>query len=184
VVLVASVVARAAGVESEKGLQTLGLASFLHDIGLIHNSDDEDDLYAKDEEKFYDESMVVEKVESKKIYGDEKAMYESLWQTHPDRGACMIESECELPPLVAQIIRQHHGLRDKREGRSRGIKTHPMAEILEISDEFVRLMTKFTHQGRANKDVLAKKLLQVVQEYPRRTRDPFLEVFGHTKKFL
>ncbi len=184
VVLVASVVARAAGVESEKGLQTLGFASFLHDIGLIHNNAEDDELYNKNEDKFYDESMVVEKVESKKIYGDEKAMYESLWQTHPDRGALMVESESELPPLVGQLIRQHHALRDKREGRSRGLNTHPMAEILEISDEFVRLMTKVAHQGRANKDVLAKKLLQIVQEYPRRTREPFLEVFGHTKKFL
>lgn len=70
VVLVASIVARNAGIETEKGLQTLGLASFLHDVGLIYKSDD-DDMYKDNEEKYYDEGQIVQKLESKKIYGDD-----------------------------------------------------------------------------------------------------------------
>lgn len=182
VVLVASVVARAAGVESEKGLQNLGLASFLHDIGLIYENVDEDDLYSKNEEKYYEESVLLEKLASKKIYGDQLALYQNLWQGHGERGAKMLEEEKDIPPIVGQIIRQHHALRSKREGWAKNGTVHPLAEILEISDEFVRLMAKFENQGRVNKEVLISKLLQIVEEFPRRTREPFLEVFGFTKK--
>jgi hypothetical protein len=182
VVMVSSIVARAAGVETEKGLQTLGLAAFLHDLGMIYRNENEEDLYNDGKEKYYDESFVVEKLASKKIYGDEKTLFESLWFNHADRGARMLEQEKDLPPLVAQIVRQHHSQRDKREGRARPGTVHPMAEILEISDEFVRLMKKFEEEGENNRDILISRLLQVISDFPRRTREPFLESFGFTKK--
>lgn len=182
VVLVASIVARNAGIETEKGLQTLGLASFLHDVGLIYKSDD-DDMYKDNEEKYYDEGQIVQKLESKKIYGDEKSLYEMLWHQHAERGARMIENEEGIPSLVPQIIRQHHSQRDKREGRAKGGSVHPMAEILEISDEFVRLMHKFEESNEtSNRELLFSRLLQIVSDFPRRTREPFLDAFGFTKK--
>lgn len=182
VVMVASIVARASGIETEKGLQTLGMASFLHDVGLIYKNEDEEDLYNDGKEKFYEESFIIEKLSSKKIYGDEKNLFESLWWNHPERGARILENEKELPSLVPQIVRQHHSQRDKREGRSKGGAIHPMAEILEISDEFVRLMKKFEEEEGQNREVLISKLLQTVSDFPRRTREPFLESFGFTKK--
>ncbi len=184
VVMVSSIVARASGIQTEKGLQTLGLAAFLHDVGMVYKNEDRDDLYNDGKEKYYDESFVVAKLASKKIYGDEKNLFESLWYNHADRGARMLEQEKDLPPLVPQIVRQHHSQRDRREGRSSPGSIHPMAEILEISDEFVRLMKKCEEEGKdnSNKDILISRLLQTVSDFPRRTREPFLESFDFTKK--
>ena len=95
----------------------------------------------------------------------------------------MVENEEGIPSLVPQIIRQHHSQRDRREGRSKGGSVHPMAEILEISDEFVRLMHKFEQRDEtSNKELLISRLLQTVSDFPRRTREPFLEAFGFAKK--
>lgn len=181
VVMVSAVIAKAAGIETEKNLEALGLAAFLHDIGMVHEAD-KDDMYSDGQDKYFDEPEVVEKIMSKKIYGDEKALYEKLWDTHPERGARMVEDIEGLPPMVPQIIRQHHGLRDKKAGRLKGGAIHPLAEILELSDEFVRLMQKFGDADADKKKVLINRIMDVLSDFPRRTREPFLEAFGFTSK--
>lgn len=181
VVMVSAVIAKAAGIETEKNLEALGLAAFLHDIGMVHEADN-DDMYSDGQDKYFDEATVVEKIMSKKIFGDEKNLLEKLWDTHPDRGAKMVEGIEGLPPMVPQIIRQHHGLRDKKAGRLKGGAIHPLAEILELSDEFVRLMQKFGDADADKKKLLMNRVMDVLSDFPRRTREPFLEAFGFTKK--
>jgi|GEM_PF-4361969 len=178
VVMVSAMLGKATGVETEKGLETLGMAAFFHDIGMIEQADDED-MYSDGKDTYHQEEEVVAKLESKKVYGDELKLLEKLWLTHPERGARMIENEKGIAPLLPQIIRQHHAHRDKSEGRFKGSSVHPMAEILEISDIFVRIMKSF-HAKDANKPMLVKKLMAAISDFPRRTREPFMEVFKLT----
>ena len=176
VVLVSSVIAKEAGIETDKGVQNLGLAAFLHDVGLIEEADD-DDMYSDGQDKILDEIEIVMKLESKKVFGDEKSKLEKLWRQHPERGARLIEQEKMVNPLVPQIIRQHHSQRDKREGRLKGGAIHPMAEILELSDTFVRLSKQYNEGDAANKKLFISKLLEAIAEFPKRTREPFMKAF-------
>ena len=181
-VMVSAIVAKSSGIETEKNLEALGLAAFLHDIGLVSESD-KDDLYADKNDKYFDEAFVIEKVMSKKIYGDEKNLLEDLWHNHPEKGAKLVEKVEGIPAIVPQIISQHHALRDRREGRLKsGTSVHPLAEILEISDEFVRLMKKFGTTETTNKTILINRVMDVISEFPRRTRIPFINAFGFEKK--
>lgn len=178
VVMVSAMLGKATGVETTKGLEVLGMAAFFHDIGMVEQADNED-MYSDGKDTFYQEEDVVAKLESKKVYGDELKLLEKLWLTHPERGARMIENEKGVSALLPQIIRQHHAHRDKREGRFKGGSVHPMAEIVEISDIFVRIMKSF-HAEDANKPLLVKKLMAAISDFPKRTREPFMEVFNLT----
>lgn len=181
VVMISAIIAKAAGIETEKSLEALGTAAFLHDIGMI-NEADSNDLYSDGKDQYFQEPDVVEKITSKKIYGDEKALYEKLWFHHAEIGARMMEEVEGVPPMVPQLIRQHHAHRDKRENRFKGGAIQPLAEILELSDEFVRIMQKFNVNEGKNRQILISRILEIVEDFPRRTREPFLEAFNFTKK--
>ncbi len=176
VVMISSIVAKEAGVETDKGIQALGLASFLHDIGFVEEPDAED-LYSDGKTKVLDESEVKIKMDSKNVYGDELALYRRLWKNHAELGARMIENEKSIPVLVSQIIRQHHSQRDKREGTFKGGAVHFMAEILELADDFVRLHKQFNEGDGANKQDFLAHLMKTLSLYPTRTREPFMAAF-------
>ncbi len=184
IVIVSSIVAKASGIETNKSLEALGLASLLHDIGMMASVKKGNDPYSEEEAKLFNEDEVFEKIMSKKIYGDEKNMYEEMFFGHAARGAAQLEKIKGVPSLVPQIIRQHHALLEKELKRStlKGGTIHPLAEIIEISDLFVRSMHKFSNaQGVPNKRLIMEDLMGKVMEYPRRTRTPFMEAFKFTK---
>ncbi len=181
-VIVSSIVAKAAGIETQKSLEALGVASLLHDIGMVSAVKKGSDPYSDAEEKLFDEDDVFEKIMSKKVYGDEKNRLESMFFNHAELGARQLEGVKGIPPLVPQIIRQHHAHLEKELKRFGGGQIHPLAEIIEISDLFVRMMQRFSNaEGVADKKALMEAMMSKIGDFPRRTRTPFLEAFHFTK---
>ncbi len=107
---------------NEKAIQTLGVASLLHDIGLYNlpeNIRNEDESKMSDSEK-------------------------QLYRLHPITGAKTLESTKEVDPIVVQIVEQHHE-RKNRTGfpkQQGGANILLFSEIVGISDEFFRLILK------------------------------------------
>ena len=182
VVIVSSIVAKAVGIETHKSLETLGIAALLHDMGMIGVAKKPNDPYSEEKEKLFDEEEVFEKIMSKKVYGDEKNNLEKIFFSHCEKGAAIVDDLKGVPPLVAQIIREHHSHLEKELKRFKGGSIHPLAEILEVSDLFVRTMNKFTKANEApDKRAIMEALMEQVNNYPRRTRVPFMEAFGFSK---
>lgn len=180
-VIVTSLVAKAAGIETHKSLEALGIASLLHDIGMVATVKKGHDPYSDGEEKLFDEDEVLTKIMGGKVYGDEKSMLEKMFFKHPDVAARMLEDVKEIPSLVSQIIRQHHAHLEKELNRFSGGQIHPLAEIIEISDIFVRLMQRFSTAGGVDKRAIMSAMMKKVNEFPRRTRVPFLEALNLSK---
>ena len=181
-VIVSSVVAKAAGIETEKSLETLGLAALLHDVGMTSIVKTGKDPYSEGEEKFFDEEEVFEKIMGKKIYGDEKEQLERMFFSHMEKGAQQLEDVKGIPPQVPQIIRQHHTHLEKSLKRFKGGQIHPLAEIMEISDLFVRSMQRFSNaDATPDKRAIMGDLMGKIADFPRRTRTPFMEAFQFTK---
>ncbi|MCP4914821.1 MAG: HD domain-containing protein [Oligoflexia bacterium] len=176
VVLIASMLAKEAGLETEKNMEILGSAAFLHDIGMLKEVD-HNDMYSDGKEKYYEEQDILDKLASKQVFGDDKKFLENLWEKHPDKGSKMVANIKGVPQIVTQIIAQHHATEFKQKGIYRGGTVHPLAEIVEISDLFVRLMTRFSDKD-ANKKQIMNELLSTINMFPRRTRDPFAVVFN------
>ena len=181
VVVVASMISKEMGVETDKSVQNLGIAALLHDCGM-EMAPDKDDMYATESEaKLWDEEEVEEKLASRKVYGDEKNKLEKMYREHAERGARIVEGIKGIPAVVPQIIRQHHALEEKERGDYKGGSIHPLAEILEISDSFVKVMKRFRGDN-VDKNYLMKSLINIVARFPRRTREPFEKVFGMGKE--
>lgn len=175
VVVVSAMVAKAMGIETEKSLSTLGVAAMLHDIGLY--SEQEGGLYDfdKDRQKFFNEEDIEEKLASDKMPAEKKAMLQNIYRDHPMIGATMLASVGGLNPLVAQIVQQHHAYEERENGTYRGGQIHPLAEILAISDTFVKVLKRFRGQ-EVNPQYLKDALRKKTAIYPRRVRDAFNEV--------
>lgn len=182
VVLISGMVAKAAGIESEKSIEMLGTAAFFHDIGLVKEQN-KDDLYAKEESRVYNEDEIEERLASGMAFGDEKKQLEKMMKQHPIKGAEMVENIRGINPTVIQIIRQHHAVSERVEnqGTQKSQQIHPMAEIVEISDTFVKIMSRFQND-HPDRGYLVQSLLTAVNMFPRRTRDPFCEAMGLFKK--
>ncbi len=182
IVIVASIIAKAAGIETEKSLEALCVAALLHDIGMVSEVKKGTDPYSEGENKLFDEDEVFEKIMSKKVYGDEKNRLEKMFFNHPELAARQLEAIKGIPSLVPQIIRQHHAHLEKDLKRFKGGQIHPLAEIIEISDIFVRMMQRFSNaQGLPDKRAIMDAMMTKVGDFPRRTRTPFLEAFNFTK---
>lgn len=181
-VIVTSLVAKAAGIETHKSLEALGIASLLHDIGMTGVVSKENDPYSDAQEKLFAEDEVFEKLMNKTFFGDEKNMMEKMFFNHPELAAQKLEEVKEIPALVTQIIRQHHAHLQKELNRYSGGQIHPLAEIIEVCDIFVRMMQKFTDsEGVADKRALMEAMMKKVNEFPRRTRVPFMEALSLSK---
>jgi HD-GYP domain-containing protein (c-di-GMP phosphodiesterase class II) len=182
-VIVTSIVAKAAGIETDKSLEALGIASLLHDVGMVAQVKKGSDPYSDAADKLFDEDEVLEKILSKKLFGDEKNMYENMFYSHAERGAAQLDNIKGIPAIVPQIIRQHHAHMEKEMKRYTGSPIiHPLAEIIEICDHFVRIMKKFSKADIPDqKRAIMEAMLQKVSDFPRRTRTPFMEAFKFTK---
>ncbi len=180
VVVVASVISKQMGMETEKSVRILGTAALLHDVGLVRE-EDKDDLYAFNDssKRYVDEEELLARLASQKVFGDEKNKLERIYQNHPDKGADMVSQIESIPAVVSQIIRQHHAIEQKEKGQWSG-EIHPLAEVIEISDIFMRTIKRF--QGESvDRTYLVKSFLELIERFPQRIRSPFLAAFKITK---
>lgn len=117
--MVAALIVKTLGFHTAKNIVAIGLAAFLHDIGL-------QDL----PEKFRQE--------------DEQALTPEeifLYRQHPIKSAEILAGIPGIDSSVIQAVRQHHERRD-RSGFPDGLgagSINRVAEIVGISDEFVRI---------------------------------------------
>tara|TARA_R110000868_G_scaffold117599_2_gene312146 strand:+ start:2920 stop:4281 length:1362 start_codon:yes stop_codon:yes gene_type:complete len=116
VCMVSTLIAKTLGWTSPDKLQLLSCAALLHDIGLLEVSGD---LWNKPH---------------KEMSNTEKFEYE----THPIRGAAVIQRLSNFPEGLDQIVMQHHELADSS-GFPYGIaksKIHAVARIINLADSF------------------------------------------------
>jgi hypothetical protein len=121
--MVASMLAKALDMESQKAVRIVGVSCLLHDIGLYQLPKE---VHDEDESKMTPEQ--------KKVYF-----------THPALGSQILANLRGVDPAAVQAVAQHHERRTKkgfppRDGR--GSPPNRVSEIIGISDEFVRLSAR------------------------------------------
>lgn len=120
-VMIAALMSKALKLENQMSIEIVGLASFLHDIGLYGFPKE---VHAEDETTM-------------------TAVHRDLYLSHPIRGAEILEKITGVHPTVIQAVRQHH---ERRDGKGFPLKKNAkdinkVSEIVGISDEFVRMLT-------------------------------------------
>jgi response regulator RpfG family c-di-GMP phosphodiesterase len=107
-------------VSSSESLHMIGIAAFLHDIGLQGGSQQ---LLDEDIAKMSDEEL-------------------SIYRYHPVVGAEMLNKIPGIKPVAIQAVLQHHERRDKsgfpyQIGHS---TMNPLSELVGLSDEFFKII--------------------------------------------
>lgn len=122
VTVIASVLARGMNLTSANPIETVGMASLLHDIGL----------------KALNLSIPYEDE-----YGLTDAQIK-VFHTHPSVGADILKGVKGLKPIVSQAVLQHHERRNKKGYPSRiGAGSLSMVgELIGLSDEYFNLILK------------------------------------------
>ncbi|GAB4408948.1 MAG: hypothetical protein OHK0056_10450 [Bacteriovoracaceae bacterium] len=177
VVMMASMLAKGSGIETEKTLETLGLACMLHDVGLYIDQLDSDELMTKVQKKFMEEDEIEERIKDSKCFAEEKKALTKLLKNHPQIGADHLSEIPGISPLVCQIILQHHAYDEKEAGTWAGGHVHPMAELLAVSDRIVKLLKRFKKTG-ANIDYLKNGLQKCLAPFPMRLHEVFSKTFN------
>jgi HD superfamily phosphohydrolase YqeK len=141
--MIALMLAKPLNLEYEQSAEILGLASFLHDIGLSRMP------------------PAVQSEDIKQMIGDQKELYHQ----HPALGAQLLRDSGSVHPVAIQVVAQHH---ERRNGSGFpnqliGQQIHKLSEIVAFSDELVRLI-----QARPG-----VPLLKVVQEMETSYVDSF-----------
>ncbi len=118
--LVTSMIALKMNIESDAAFKAVGLASFLHDIGLLQ-------LPVEVRHEFESEMSSSQK---------------KLYQTHPELSAKVVAAIPGVTQVTLQAIEQHH---ERRNGQGfpkkiPGNTVSPIAEIIGLSEEFIRLL--------------------------------------------
>lgn len=177
VVMMASMLAKGYGVETEKSLETLGLACMLHDVGLYIDQPGTDESMTKGQKKFMEEDEIEERIKDSKCFAEEKKNLTNLLKKHAKIGAEYISEVPGIQPLVCQIILQHHAYDEKEAGTWAGGQVHPMAELLAVSDRIVKLLKRFKKTG-ANIDYLKNGLQKCLAPFPMRLHEVFTKTFN------
>lgn len=179
VVLISSMLAKEIGVETAKSLETLGVAAMLHDIGLFNDKDLGDYDFGGEDIGFFDEEALEEKLNSKKVFGDEKEMMEKVYSQHAKKGSKMLNKIKGMNPLAPQIVLQHHAFDEKEKKIYKGGPVHPLSEILAISDRFVKILRQHSKNGDSvDPKMLQSKVKIALSAFPRASREAFKNVFG------
>lgn len=130
VTMLASLLVQSLDITSSDPVETVGLSSLLHDVGLkVLNLDSMDE----------DESKMTE-------------YQRRIYRTHSVAGADFLKTVRGLKPVVIQAVAQHHERRNKR-GFPLGIGAGSIslvAEIVGISDEFFRIIQKIKAEPKVN----------------------------------
>ncbi len=128
VTAVASLIIRTLGNKSERIQEIVGLAGFLHDIGMYYECPDLDETH---ERKFNEEDWL-------------------RFVHHPEAGADILREISGIDDIVIQAVEQHHERRNGKGFPNRiGLgKINLISEVIGISEEFVNLIVqskKFTN---------------------------------------
>ncbi len=142
VTMIASLLGRALTFDGERAVKILGLATLLHDIGLVG---------LPEECQFEDESLL-------------SPMVLTEYRKHPLTGS-QILAELQLDQMILQGVEQHHERRTRTGFPAKlGVGSiNKIAEIIGISDDFIRIVRKF------NKD----PILQIYQVYSEMNNNVF-----------
>lgn len=136
-VMIAALMSKALKLENQMSIEIVGLASFLHDIGLYGFPKE---IHSEDETTM-------------------SSVHRDLYLSHPIRGAEILEKITGVHPTVIQAVRQHH---ERRNGKGFPLKKNAkdinkVSEIVGISDEFVRMLT-------TNKSLSMPQVLRIMSE--------------------
>ena len=176
VAVVVSIIARHLDMEAEQSIKILGSAAFLHDIGLIKDEDKEN-IYAFNDlkKRFVDEEDLLLKFKNNKIFGDQKNELKKLYQAHSAKGAELVKKIKSIPPVVSQIVRQHHALEQKRKGEYHG-EIHFLAQLIELSDQFIHTVKGFEGK-KVGTEYLLKSFFEQIADAPQKVRLTFEDAF-------
>lgn len=130
VTMLSALLVQSLQITSSDPVETVGLCSLMHDIGLkVLNLDSLEE----------DESKMTE-------------YQRRIFRTHPVAGADFLKTVRGLKPVVIQAVAQHHERRNKK-GFPLGIGAGSIslvAEIVGISDEFFRIIQKMKVDPKIN----------------------------------
>jgi HD-GYP domain-containing protein (c-di-GMP phosphodiesterase class II) len=135
--------------ESESVRKTVGIASFFHDLGL------------------YSLPAELHGLSEDQLTEAQKQVY----RTHPEKSAAQLARIQGIDETIIQAVAQHHERRDRSgfPGKTWGPRINRIAEIIGLSDEFIRL-TKETKdreglKKRLKDEVFPKFSFQVVEAF-------------------
>jgi HD-GYP domain-containing protein (c-di-GMP phosphodiesterase class II) len=119
--VIAQLLAKPLNLEHEQSAEILGIASFLHDVGLFR---------------------MPPSVQSEDLSQMISAEQRELYQQHPAMGAQLLRDSESVHPVAIQVVAQHH---ERRNGTGFpnqlvGQQIHRLSEIVAFSDEFARLI--------------------------------------------
>lgn len=139
---------------SSQVFQGVGTAVLLHDIGLFQMP-----------EKFRDENERVLSPKERELY-----------QTHPSVGAEMLSKIPGISATIVQAVAQHHERLGKAGFPKRvGVgKINRIAEVIGVSDEFVRLLR---HSEADGMNPFLKMNTQILSLFSPAVREAFRSVF-------
>lgn len=140
-------------IQSDAAFRSVGLAALLHDIGLTqmpehYHTEDPSKLTPEELEKF---------------------------KTHPEVGAALLQQVDGVDPIIVEAVRNHH-IRRNGSGFPKGSKSASrLAEMIGISDEFVRLLTQ--KQSQPTLDPLYHMQAAVLDAFSFPVSDAFSKTF-------
>jgi hypothetical protein len=176
VLVIASMLVDALGFEKEASHEILGLACMMHDIA-FHNQDNVEMDYKSIGKKQYErEEDVLEQLNSKRCFGSEATKLKKLYREHAQKACDILSKSNHVTQVVLQIIRQHHSIQNKVEGTFPGGIVHPLATVLEISDEVTHFLAGL-NVGPESKSA-QKDLVQIANKYPQNIARTFLKLMN------
>lgn len=140
VLVFASMITKAMELENQSTHETLGFACMMHDIGFTKEDNEEVDYKSMGKTTYKREEDVLERLASGKCFGAEKTKLEKVCLEHPQIAQDLLSESDNVSSLALQIIRQHHAIRDKAKGKYTGGAVHPLASVLELSDEVIHYL--------------------------------------------
>ncbi|MEO5971506.1 MAG: HD domain-containing phosphohydrolase [Bdellovibrionia bacterium] len=154
--MVASLLARNLGMTSENPAKIVGLASLLHDVGILQLPKE---LHNEDESKMSPEQRL-------------------LYTSHPTLSAEILKNIKSMEPVVIQAVHQHHERKDKSGFPSQlGMGSiNIISEIIGLSDELVTLIQ------RQSVEKSLDPLAEISKMLPNRFSFPVIQAFK--KEFL
>lgn len=121
-------------------VEELGLAAYLHDIGLF--LPDNKFSHYSDFENKKDEQEILNIISNDKTQDEKREFLSELYKVHPERGSELLKSIEDIDPVCAQIVFQHH-MRTNTSGfpkLPKGQTIHPLASIVGISDAMINII--------------------------------------------
>ena len=147
-------------IKSQKGFEALGVAAFLHDVGLYMPNPKTFTGYTKIDFKM-DEKDFLEKMNSQSSSKAEQKIFKKIFEDHPLRGREIISEIQHINPLCNQIIYQHH-IRVNGEGFPAHKHTvHPLSYVVGISEEFFN-----AYENAVKKEIHPAVVIENINGFP------------------